>query len=100
MATPSPVPQSLGGAFGSSMVVPETGIALNNFMRWFDREPTSPNVIGPAKKNEICVSPAQVWDADGLRLLIGTPWELWHPPDDPADDYERPRSPDERPSRH
>lgn len=65
--------QSLGGAFGSAMVVPETGIALNNFMRWFDREPTSPNVIGPAKKNEMCVSPAQVWDADGLRLLIGTP---------------------------
>lgn len=65
--------QSLGGGFGSSMVVPETGIALNNFMRWFDREPTSPNVIGPAKKNEMCVSPAQVWDADGLRLLIGTP---------------------------
>lgn len=65
--------QSLGGGFGSSMVVPETGIALNNFMRWFDREPTSPNVIGRAKKNEMCVSPAQVWDADGLRLLIGTP---------------------------
>lgn len=65
--------QSLGGGFGSSMVVPETGIALNNFMRWFDREPASPNVIGPAKKNEMCVSPAQVWDADGLRLLIGTP---------------------------
>ena len=55
------------------MVVPETGVALNNFMRWFDREPTSPNVIGPAKKNEMCVSPAQIWDADGLRLLIGTP---------------------------
>ena len=65
--------QSLGGPFGSAMVVPETGIALNNFMRWFDREPTSPNVIGPAKKNEMCVSPAQIWDADGLRLLIGTP---------------------------
>ena len=65
--------QSLGGPFGSAMVVPETGVALNNFMRWFDREPTSPNVIGPAKKNEICVSPAQIWDADGLRLLIGTP---------------------------
>lgn len=65
--------QSLGGGFGASMVVPETGIALNNFMRWFDHEPASPNVIGPAKKNEMCVSPAQVWAADGLRLLIGTP---------------------------
>lgn len=65
--------QSLGSGFGSAMVVPGTGIALNNFMRWFDLEPSSPNAIGPAKKNEMCLSPAQVWDGEGLRLLIGTP---------------------------
>ena len=65
--------QSLGSGFGSKMVVPGTGVALNNFMRWFDLAPQSPNVIGPAKKNEMCVSPAQVWDDAGLRLLIGTP---------------------------
>ncbi|MBT6144137.1 MAG: gamma-glutamyltransferase [Gemmatimonadetes bacterium] len=65
--------QSLGSGFGSAMVVPGTGIALNNFMRWFDRVANSPNAIGPSKKNEMCVSPAQVWDDDGLRLLIGTP---------------------------
>ena len=65
--------QSLGSGFGSAMVVPGTGVALNNFMRWFDLEPSSPNAIGPAKKNEMCVSPAQVWDKGGLRLLIGTP---------------------------
>lgn len=65
--------QSLGSGFGSAMVVPGTGIALNNFMRWFDLEPSSPNAIGPSKKNEMCLSPAQVWDRDGLRLLIGTP---------------------------
>lgn len=67
------VTQSLGGGFGSAMVVPGTGIALNNFMRWFDTVPESPNAIGPSKKNEMCLSPAQVWDKDGLRLLIGTP---------------------------
>ena len=55
------------------MVVPGTGVALNNFMRWFDLEPASPNAIGPSKKNECCLSPAQVWDEHGLRLLIGTP---------------------------
>ncbi len=65
--------QSLGSGFGSAMVVPGTGVALNNFMRWFDLEKTSPNAIGPSKKNEMCLSPAQVWDRDGLRLLIGTP---------------------------
>ena len=55
------------------MVVPGTGVTLNNFMRWFDLAPQSPNVIGSAKKNEMCVSPAQIWDDAGLRLLIGTP---------------------------
>ena len=65
--------QSLGSGFGSAMVIPGAGIALNNFMRWFDLDPSSPNAIGPSKKNEMCLSPAQVWDRDGLRLLIGTP---------------------------
>ena len=65
--------QSLGSGFGSAMVVPGTGVALNNFMNWFDDVEGSPNAIGPSKKNEMCVSPAQVWDEDGLRLLIGTP---------------------------
>ncbi len=67
------VTQSLGTSFGSAMVVPGTGVLLNGFMRWFDLEPQSPNVIGPAKKNEMCLSPVQVWDDAGLRLLIGTP---------------------------
>ncbi|MBM3279730.1 MAG: gamma-glutamyltransferase [Candidatus Handelsmanbacteria bacterium] len=67
------VTQSLGSGFGSAMVVPGTGVALNNFMRWFDLEPGSPNAIGPSKKNEMCMSPTQVWDQGGLRLLIGTP---------------------------
>ena len=67
------VTQSLGSGFGSAMVVPGTGVCLNNFMRCFDLEPSSPNAIGRAKKNEMCVSPAQVWDKGGLRLLIGTP---------------------------
>lgn len=65
--------QSLGSGFGSAIVVPGTGITLNNFMRWFDQEPTSPNAIGPSKKIEMCVSPVQIWDDGGLRLLIGTP---------------------------
>ncbi len=67
------VTQSLGGGFGSAMVVPGTGIALNNFMHWYDREPRSPNAIAPLKKLEMCLSPAQIWDEGGLRLLIGTP---------------------------
>ncbi|MEM7133264.1 MAG: gamma-glutamyltransferase [Chloroflexota bacterium] len=67
------VTQSLGGGFGSAVVIPGTGVALNNFMYWFDRDPRSPNAIGPNKRIEMCMSPAQIWDNSGLRLLIGTP---------------------------
>ena len=67
------VTQSLGSGFGSAVIIPGTGVALNNFMRWMDLDPESPNAIGPAKRMEMCMSPAQVWDDDGLRLLIGTP---------------------------
>jgi len=67
------VTQSLGGGFGSGMVVDGTGIALNNFINWFDREPESPNAIGPSKKIEMCLSPAQIWKDGKLFSVIGTP---------------------------
>lgn len=67
------ITQSLGSGHDSAVVVPGTGIALNNMMGWFDLEPQSPNGAGPSKKIEMCMSPVQVWDAHGLRLLIGTP---------------------------
>ena len=67
------VTQSLGAGFGSAVVIPGTGIALNNFLNWMDGDPQSPNVVGPGLKTEMCMSPVQVWDEQGLRFLIGTP---------------------------
>ena len=67
------VTQSLGAGFGSGVVIPGTGIALNNFLNWMDGDPQSPNVVGPGLKTEMCMSPVQVWDEQGLRFLIGTP---------------------------
>jgi gamma-glutamyltranspeptidase/glutathione hydrolase len=67
------VTQSLGHGFGSAVVIPGTGMAMNSFMYWFDLEPSSPNALGPGRKVEMCLSPVQVWDKAGLRLLIGTP---------------------------
>lgn len=67
------VTQSLGGLFGSSVVVPGTGLAMNNFMHWLDLEPNSPNVIAPSKKMEMCMSPVQVWKNGRLRFMVGTP---------------------------
>ena len=67
------VTQSLGAGYGSAVVIPGTGIALNNFLYWMDSDPQSPNAVGPGRKLEMCMSPAQVWDDQGLRFLIGTP---------------------------
>ena len=67
------ITQSLGALFGSSVIIPGTGLALNNFIRWLDLQPDSPNVIAPSKKMEMCMSPVQVWRDDSLNFMVGTP---------------------------
>jgi gamma-glutamyltranspeptidase / glutathione hydrolase len=64
--------QSLGG-FGSGVVVPGTGILLNDFLYWFDLDADSPNVIGPHKQNEMCLSPGMIWRDGQVFACIGTP---------------------------
>lgn len=64
--------QSLGG-FGSGVVVPETGILLNDFNWWFDHDADSPNVIAPHKKVEMCLSPGMIWRDNKVFALMGTP---------------------------
>ena len=64
--------QSLGG-FGSGVVVPGTGILMNDFMYWFDLDADSPNVVAPRKKNEMCLSPGMIWRDGKVFACIGTP---------------------------
>jgi gamma-glutamyltranspeptidase/glutathione hydrolase len=64
--------QSLGG-FGCGVVVPDTGILLNDFLYWFDLDADSPNVVAPHKKNEMCLSPGQIWKSGKPFACIGTP---------------------------
>lgn len=64
--------QSLGG-FGCGAVVPETGILLNDFLYWFDIDADSPNVVGPRKKNEMCLSPGMIRQNGKVFGLMGTP---------------------------
>lgn len=64
--------QSLGG-FGSGVVVPETGILMNDFLYWFDIDADSPNVVAPHKKVEMCLSPGMIWRDDKVFALMGTP---------------------------
>lgn len=66
------VTQSLGG-FGSGVVVPDTGILLNDFNWWFDHDADSPNVIAPHKKVEMCLSPGMIWRNGKPFALMGTP---------------------------
>lgn len=42
--------QTLLSLFGSRVVLPETGVPMNNGVMWFDPRPGRPNSIGPAKR--------------------------------------------------
>src|SRR5438309_11711042 len=42
--------QTLLSVFGSKVVLPATGILMNNGAMWFDPRPGTPNSLGPAKR--------------------------------------------------
>jgi gamma-glutamyltranspeptidase/glutathione hydrolase len=42
--------QTLLSVFGSKLVLPATGILMNNGIMWFDPRPGSPNSLAPAKR--------------------------------------------------
>ena len=45
------VTQSLGSVFGSGVVVPGTGVCLNNFLYWADVNPKSPNRVKQRRRH-------------------------------------------------
>ena len=67
------VTQSVGGGFGSGVMLGETGMFLNNFIYWMDRVPESPNCVGPHKKTDMCLSPLMVFKKGRLVSALGTP---------------------------
>lgn len=67
------VTTSLGSPFGSGVVVPGTGITLNNFLYWADVQADSPNRSKPGDDLPICMSPS-ISTRDGRPVLaLGTP---------------------------
>jgi gamma-glutamyltranspeptidase / glutathione hydrolase len=67
------VTQSLGSVFGSGVVVPGTGMCLNNFLYWADVTPGSPNRVRQGDAMPICVAPSIVTEDDKPVLALGTP---------------------------
>ncbi len=67
------ITQSLGSPFGSGVVVPGTGLCLNNFLYWADVQTGSPNRAKPGDALAMCMSPS-ISTRDGRPVLaLGTP---------------------------
>jgi gamma-glutamyltranspeptidase / glutathione hydrolase len=65
--------QSNFAGFGSGVVVPGTGMCLNNFLYWADVTPGSPNRVRQGDAMPICVAPSIVTEDDKPVLALGTP---------------------------
>ncbi len=63
--------QTLLSLFGSKVMLPETGIMMNNGIMWFDPRPGRPNAIAAGKRPLSNMCPAIVERADGFRFAVG-----------------------------
>jgi gamma-glutamyltranspeptidase/glutathione hydrolase len=63
--------QSVFHGFGSSWVIPETGIILNNRLTGFSLDPKSPNIITPGKRPAHTLNAFTAVKADGALYLVG-----------------------------
>lgn len=63
--------QTLLSVFGSKVMLPETGILMNNGIMWFDPRPGRPNSIAPGKRPLSNMCPVIVERGDGLRFAAG-----------------------------
>jgi gamma-glutamyltranspeptidase / glutathione hydrolase len=59
--------QTLLSVFGSKVVLPSTGILMNNGIMWFDPRPGSPNSLAPGKRPLTNMCPA-------VASRNGAPW--------------------------
>ena len=65
--------QSLGSAYGSGVMVPGTGVILNNFLNWTDLNPDSPNALQPGQRMAMCLAPSISTHNGNAILALGTP---------------------------
>ena len=65
--------QSLYEAFGSCVMVPETGMIVHNRGRGFTLDPAHPNVLAPGKRPYHTLHPAMILKDGRPAILLGTP---------------------------
>lgn len=63
--------QTLLSAFGSCVMLPQSGIIMNNGIMWFDTRPNRPNSIGAGKRPLSNMLPTLVLDGDRPWLATG-----------------------------
>ena len=67
------ITQSLGAVYGAGIVVPGTGVCLNNFLNWGELNPAAPNFMAPGSELALPIAPS-VSTRDGRPVLaLGTP---------------------------
>ena len=65
--------ESISAPFGAGIVLPGTGILLNNRMAGFSTDPESRNCVAPGKRPAHTLAPCLVTKEGALALSIGTP---------------------------
>ncbi len=65
--------QSLYEAFGSCVMVPDTGMLLHNRARGFSLDPCHPNVLAPGKRPYHTLHPAMILKDGRPAVLLGSP---------------------------
>ncbi|MBI4277736.1 MAG: gamma-glutamyltransferase [Armatimonadetes bacterium] len=65
--------QTLGSGFGSGVVIPGTGVCLNNGMRWFNLRPGHANTLAGGRRVEWCIAPTQAMRGGRLAMTVGSP---------------------------
>jgi len=63
--------QTIMSAFGSKVMLPGTGILMNNGMMWFDPRPGLPNSVAGGRHPLCNMCPALVQQADGGVFAVG-----------------------------
>ncbi|HUN50704.1 MAG TPA: gamma-glutamyltransferase [Candidatus Sulfotelmatobacter sp.] len=63
--------QTLLSLFGSKVMLPETGIMMNNGLMWFDTRPDQPNSIGAGKRPLANMCPVIVTKGSEPRFAVG-----------------------------